>query len=198
MKHASCKRPTPAGRCALEGWVVYAKRPFQHPKSVVEYLGRYTHKIAIARRSDSNHRILNLDNGQVTFSYKDYRKGAQKLQMSLSDKEFIRRFSQHILPRGFVRMRHYGFLSSFWKPEKLPSLQQMLGLLPSSDDQEEPVSHRKCCACGSGTLQTMSMFYGRVRPGRLRRKSGWNASQNNRTISEKTALLSVTGKLCLI
>jgi len=55
-------------------WVVYAKKPFQHPKSVVEYLGRYTHKIAI-----SNHRILNLDSGQVTFSYKDYRKGAQKL-----------------------------------------------------------------------------------------------------------------------
>jgi hypothetical protein len=65
-------------------WVVYAKRPFQHPRAVVEYLGRYTHKIAI-----NNHRILSLDNGQVTFSYKDYRKGAQKMQMSLSDKEFI-------------------------------------------------------------------------------------------------------------
>ncbi len=64
--------------------MVYAKRPFQHPRAVVEYLGRYTHKIAI-----NNHRILSLDNGQVTFSYKDYRKGAQKMQMSLSDKEFI-------------------------------------------------------------------------------------------------------------
>lgn len=142
-----------------KSWVVYAKRPFQHPKSVVEYLGRYTHKIAI-----SNHRLLNLDNGQVTFSYKDYRKGAQKLQMSLSDKEFIRRFSQHILPRGFVRIRHYGFLSSSWKPEKLPGLQRMLGLIVTSDDQEEKVSHRKCCACGTGTLQTMSMFYGRAPP----------------------------------
>lgn len=67
-----------------KSWVIYAKRPFQPPKAVVEYLGRYTHKIAI-----SNHRIVNLDNGQVTFSYKDYRKGAQKLQMSLPDQEFI-------------------------------------------------------------------------------------------------------------
>ncbi|WPP50280.1 IS91 family transposase [Catalinimonas niigatensis] len=139
--------------------VVYAKRPFQHPKSVVEYLGRYTHKIAI-----SNHRLLNLDNGQVTFSYKDYRKGAQKLQMSLSDNEFIRRFSQHILPRGFVRIRHYGFLSSSWKSAKLPDLQRKLGLITSSDDQKEPVSHRRCCACGSGILQTKSMFYGRAPP----------------------------------
>lgn len=65
-------------------WVVYAKRPFQHPKAVVGYLGRYTHKIAI-----SNHRIVSLGNGQVTFNYKDYRKGAQKLEMSLPDQEFI-------------------------------------------------------------------------------------------------------------
>ena len=66
-------------------WVIYAKRPFRHPKAVVEYLGRYTHKISIARRSDSNHRITSLDNGQATFRYKDYRKGAQPLQMTLSD-----------------------------------------------------------------------------------------------------------------
>ena len=140
-------------------WVVYAKRPFQHPKAVVEYLGRYTHKIAI-----SNHRIISLDNRQVTFRYKDYRKGAQKLEMHLTDQEFIRRFSQHILPRGFVRIRHYGFLSSSWKSEKLLNLQQMLGLVITADNQEEPVSHRKCCACGTGTLHTMSMFSGRAPP----------------------------------
>jgi len=140
-------------------WVIYAKRPFQHPKAVVKYLGRYTHKIAI-----SNHRITSLDNGQVTFRYKDYRKGAQKLEMSLPDQEFIRRFSQHILPKGLVRIRHYGFLSSSWKPEKLSDLQRTLGLIVTDDDQVEPVSHRKCCACGSGTLQTMSMFYGRAPP----------------------------------
>jgi len=65
-------------------WVIYAKRPFRHPKAVIEYLGRYTHKIAI-----SNHRIVSLDNGQVTFRYKDYRKGAQQQEMSLPDQEFI-------------------------------------------------------------------------------------------------------------
>lgn len=140
-------------------WVVYAKRPFQHSKAVVEYLGRYTHKIAI-----SNHRILSLDNGQVTFRYKDYRKGAQKLQMMLPDGEFIRRFSQHILPRGFVRIRHYGFLSSCWKPERLPDLQRLLGLEITATDQPKPISHRKCCACGIGTLSTMNVFSGRAPP----------------------------------
>jgi hypothetical protein len=96
--------------------------------------------------------------------FRPFYPGAQKMQMSLSDKEFIRRFSQHILPRGFVRIRHYGFLSSCWKSEKLPGLQQMLGLTIAPNDPEEPVSHRKCCACGTGTLQTMSMFYGRAPP----------------------------------
>lgn len=142
-------------------WVIYAKRPFQHPKAVVEYLGRYTHKIAI-----SNHRITSLDNGQVTFRYKDYRKGAQQREMSLPDQEFIRRFSQHILPKGLVRIRHYGFLSSSWKKDKLPDLQRMLGLKVTADNAPEPVTLRKCGACGTGTLNTMHMFYGRVRPGR--------------------------------
>ena len=140
-------------------WVIYAKRPFQHPEAVVEYLGRYTHKIAI-----SNHRLINLDNGQLTFRYKDYRKGAQQLQMTLPDQEFIRRFSQHILPKGLVRIRHYGFLSSSWKAEKLPSLQRALGLRIAADDPSEPVVHRKCRACATGTLHTMSMFFGRAPP----------------------------------
>jgi hypothetical protein len=75
-------------------WVVYAKRPFGHPKAVLEYLGRYTHKVAI-----SNHRILEIDTQKITFSYKDYRQGAQKLEMSLDNLEFIRRFSMHYLSR---------------------------------------------------------------------------------------------------
>ena len=140
-------------------WVIYAKRPFQHPKAVVEYLGRYTHKIAI-----SNHRITSLDNGQVTFRYKDYRKGAQKLQMTLSDQEFIRRFSQHILPKGLVRIRHYGFLSSNWKKDKLPDLQRMMGLRIAADEPTEPVPRRTCGECGVGTRQTMHMFFGRAPP----------------------------------
>jgi hypothetical protein len=88
-------------------WVVYAKRPFQNVNSVIEYLGRYTHKIAI-----SNHRIKNIEDNKVTFSYKDYRKEASKQEMTLDAIEFIRRFSMHVLPKGFVRIRHYGILSS--------------------------------------------------------------------------------------
>jgi hypothetical protein len=88
-------------------WVVYAKRPFTGPESVVEYLGRYTHKIAI-----SNHRIISHENDRVTFSYKDYKQGSVKKEMTLDAREFIRRFSMHILPKGFVRIRHYGIVSS--------------------------------------------------------------------------------------
>ena len=88
-------------------WVVYAKRPFAGPKQVVEYLGRYTHKIAI-----SNHRIQNIaSDGKVTFKWKDYRHANQIKLMELDPKEFLRRFSLHILPAGFVRIRHYGILS---------------------------------------------------------------------------------------
>lgn len=88
-------------------WVVYAKRPFASPKTVVEYLGRYTHKIAI-----SNHRLIDVNENSVTFHYKDYRDAAKKKKATLSGVEFLRRFSGHILPHGFVRIRHYGFLAS--------------------------------------------------------------------------------------
>lgn len=102
-------------------WVVFAKRPFGNPKSVIEYLGRYTHKIAI-----SNHRITGIDEKTVTFSYKDYRKGACQSLMTLDAMEFIRRFSMHILPKGFVRIRHFGILSSTSKREKVPLIKDQL------------------------------------------------------------------------
>ena len=95
-------------------WVVYAKRPFASPKTVVEYLGRYTHKIAI-----SNHRLVDVNKDKVTFHYKDYRDAAKKKQVSLSGAEFLRRFADHILPHGFIRIRHYGFLASKNKPKEL-------------------------------------------------------------------------------
>lgn len=88
-------------------WVVYAKRPFANPEHVVEYLGRYMHKVAI-----SNSRIMDHSDGKVTFFYKDYRHGCVKKQITLDDAEFVHRFSLHILPSGFVRIRHYGILSS--------------------------------------------------------------------------------------
>ena len=90
----------------LKSWVVYAKRPFAHPSHVVEYLGRYTHKVAI-----SNSRIVSYENRSVHFSYKDYRHGGCKKETALEDVEFIRRFALHILPSGFVRIRHYGILT---------------------------------------------------------------------------------------
>ena len=97
-----------AKRLFKVNWVVYAKQPFLGPKQVIEYLGRYTHKIAI-----SNNRIKAIDkNGNVRFTWKDYRHGNQKKLMTLKGHEFLRRFCLHILPSGFVRIRHYGMLSS--------------------------------------------------------------------------------------
>jgi len=89
-----------------KNWVVYAKRPFGGPKQVIEYLGRYTHKVAI-----SNHRIKNVTNHEVTIAYKDYKDGSKTKQLTLKNEEFVRRFSLHILPKRFVRIRHYGIFN---------------------------------------------------------------------------------------
>jgi hypothetical protein len=102
-------------------WIVYARCPFGSPKHVIEYLGRYTHKVAI-----SNHRIVEVQNDRITFRYKDYRDASKVKRMTLQPIEFIRRFSLHILPRGFVRIRHYGILSSSRKQQILPLLHQQL------------------------------------------------------------------------
>jgi hypothetical protein len=136
-------------------WVVYAKRPFGSPKSVVEYLGRYTHKIVI-----NNHRILSIDDDTVTIFYKDYKAESQKKTMTLSQGEFIRRFAMHILPKRFVRIRHYGILSSTWKRSKLTNLQSKLtGISISS----LPVVIKGCpmipCpCCKSGRMITLLTF----------------------------------------
>lgn len=124
-------------------WVVYAKRPFGHPKAVLEYLGRYTHKVAI-----SNHRILNIGPKQITFSYKDYRQGAQKLEMSLDNLEFIRRFSMHILPKGLVRIRHFGILGSSAKQITIPLIHRELGLtLPEPEPRILESYNPRYCSC---------------------------------------------------
>ena len=133
-------------------WVVYAKKPFGSPKSVVEYLGRYTHKIAI-----SNGRIRGIDDKTVTFDYKDYRQKGIKKQMVLSHEEFIRRFAMHILPKRFVKIRHYGFLSSTWKRIKLKNLQQKLGIQPK-EKLPPKVFQPKCSCCKVGNLVTIATF----------------------------------------
>jgi len=106
-------------------WVVYAKRPFAGPKQVIEYLGRYTHKIAI-----SNHRIERLDHDTITFNYKDYKQAGKRKSMTLSRKEFVRRFAMHVLPKRFVRIRHYGFLAGRKKQVLLNLAKQYFKLKP--------------------------------------------------------------------
>ena len=146
-------------------WVVYAKPPFGNPENVIEYLGRYTHKIAI-----SNSRILAIDKDkkEVTFSLKEYKNGGRKTTLTLSFKEFIRRFQNHILPKGFTRIRHYGFLSSSWKKEKLPQLQ--LQLLDREQDvlelyiKTEKSLLNTCPSCRKGQLITLISFDGRGPP----------------------------------
>ncbi len=146
-------------------WVVFAKKPFRNTATVVEYLGRYTHKIAI-----SNYRIKDIDyvNKTVTFSMKDYRNHGKKTTKTLSTKEFIRRFSLHILPRGFTRIRHFGILSSAWKKEKLPALQQALGkkIIAKNTEDKGAVSTflGRCPSCKKGRLETLVSFDSRGPP----------------------------------
>jgi hypothetical protein len=142
-------------------WVVYAKRPFGGPAQVVEYLGRYTHKIAI-----SNHRLQQVDEQGVRFGYKDYRQGGAKRSLTLSHGEFIRRFALHILPKGLVRIRHYGFLSSSSKSKSLASLRKFLGAKATlaSPEPKEGTLHRRCPCCKEGQLITLYRFDSRRPP----------------------------------
>src|SRR5207247_1869341 len=95
-------------------WVVYAKPPFAGPRQVLDYVGRYTHRVAI-----SNNRLLDIQHNQVKFQWKDYRDNDRQKTMTLSADEFIRRFLIHVLPDGFQRIRYYGFLSNCHRNEKL-------------------------------------------------------------------------------
>ncbi|MFV0352909.1 MAG: IS91 family transposase [Oscillospiraceae bacterium] len=132
-------------------WVVYAKRPFGGPKQVIEYLGRYTHKVAI-----SNHRIQEVTKDSTTFSYRDYKDGGKQKQMQLSNVEFVRRFAMHILPKRFVRIRHYGILSSSWKRGKLQALQKQLKVKRAEIKNKTLL--KKCPCCKTGTLITIEIF----------------------------------------
>jgi hypothetical protein len=102
-------------------WVVYAKRPFAGPRQVLDYVGRYTHRVAI-----SNNRLVDIENEQIRFQWKDYRHGGQVKTMTLSADEFIRRFLLHVLPDGFQRIRYYGFLGNRYRKEKLEQCRRLL------------------------------------------------------------------------
>lgn len=145
-------------------WVVYAKRPFGGPEQVINYLGRYTHRIAIGNR-----RILAVQDGKVSFTYKDYRQNGQQKTMTLDAPEFIRRFLQHCLPPGFHKIRYYGILSIRNRKTKLTALQQSLGYQPTVAqvaDKTKPV--KTCPACGLPTLQHLGIIPARIfRPRRI-------------------------------
>jgi len=104
-------------------WVVYAKPPFGGPEQVLEYVGRYTHRVAI-----SNHRLLEIDQDQIRFRWRDYQDGNQVKTMTLSAKEFIRRFLLHVLPDRFQRIRYYGLLGNRHREQKLARCRQLLGM----------------------------------------------------------------------
>ena len=113
-------------------WVVFAKPPFAGPQQVLDYVGRYTHRVAI-----SNNRLLDIEDDQVSFQWKDYRDPDRQKTMTLSAEEFIRRFLIHVLPDGFQRIRYYGFLSNRHREEKLVLCRQLLGM-PVVDPETAP------------------------------------------------------------
>ena len=114
-------------------WVVYAKKPFAGPGQVLDYLGRYTHRVAI-----SNDRILDLSGGMVTFAYRDRAHGDVPRTMTLPAEEFIGRFLLHVLPRGFMRIRHFGFLANRSKAQALARCRELLGV--ETPQPSEPTS----------------------------------------------------------
>ena len=118
--------------CGKKNWVVYAKPPFGGPETVLDYLGRYTHRIAI-----SNHRLLELKDGRVSFSWKNYKQDGRRQVMTLEATEFIRRFLLHTLPGGFVRIRFYGLLANAHRTQKLARCRELLGVAPAAEEAEE-------------------------------------------------------------
>jgi len=130
-------------------WVVYAKRPFGGPTQVLKYLARYTHRVAI-----SNRRLMHLGDGRVTFRYKDYADDHRTKLMTLDAEDFLRRFVQHVLPKGFVKVRHYGLLANRRRAERLAECRRLLfaaTVVPSSvgdAGRVEPAEPPRCPHCG--------------------------------------------------
>jgi hypothetical protein len=147
-------------------WFVYAKRPFAGPKTVLAYLSRYTHRVAI-----SNRRLIALDERSVTFKVKDYRiEGpGRHTTMTLQIGEFIRRFLTHVLPKGFHRIRHYGLFASSNRTETMEAVRKLLNLAPPVDpqtsqtDPAQPLAHP--CPCG-GRMIIIETFEAGCQPRR--------------------------------
>lgn len=149
-------------------WIVFAKPPFGGPQQVVEYLGRYTHKVAI-----SNHRIKAIDEqSNVTFEYKDYSDADKKKLMTLSGQEFLRRFEQHILPKGFVKIRSYGYLGNFRRKQRVNDLLRDMNLPLHAEAVSIPLALRMlerygvdislCSCCKKAKLELLYVRHPRA------------------------------------
>jgi hypothetical protein len=155
-------------------WVVYAKEPLQDPQHVLQYLARYAHRVAI-----SNHRLVALEHGQVTFRYKDYQRGHRLRALTLDAVEFLRRLMLHVPPHGFHRLRHFGFLANRVRQEKLAQCRVLLGQAPRPPRREEPVAREvpegpssapgaPCPVCQHGRMQLVHTLY--------RQQGAWDLS----------------------
>jgi hypothetical protein len=146
-------------------WVVYAKPPFGGPQQVLKYLARYTHRVAI-----SNRRLVALQNGSVTFRWKDYAHGNRPAMMTLQATEFIRRFLLHVLPKGLVRIRHFGFLANRCRRQKISLCRKLLDVAPAiklqgsspgddsvaAEQESKPVV--RCPVCKVGQLRPVEIL----------------------------------------
>jgi Putative transposase/Transposase zinc-binding domain len=177
---AALREPAAWGRLLAlmqsKDWVVYAKPPFGGPEQVLKYLARYTHRVAI-----SNHRLVALEEGKVSFHYKDYAQGHQQKAMTLSAEEFLRRLMQHVLPKGFVKIRHYGLLGNRHREERLQLCRRLLlvVLVLAAARQEEAVKESepvlRCPACGGQRFRCSELPRGWVEN---------HASQRQEKVSE--------------
>jgi hypothetical protein len=151
-------------QAGYKSWNVYAKAPFGNVASVVEYLGRYTHKIAITK-----HRIVNIASDNITFKYKDYADGNRGKEMTLSIAEFLRRFELHFLPKRYVKIRHYGYLQNHGKTKRLNAIREQMQLQPLPPKVQVPVALRMleqygqdislCPKCKQGKLILVAIVY---------------------------------------
>jgi len=150
------------GKLYKKEWIVYCKPPFGSAEHVLEYLGRYSHRVAI-----SNHRIVNLENGYVTFKWRDYKDHNKEKFMTLTVDEFMRRFFMHVLPRKFVKIRHYGILSNRNRSTKLQKCKELTDAVQSKSENSDVklsaaefllkltgIDINICSCCGKGKMIT--------------------------------------------
>ena len=136
-------------------WVVDVRKPFGGPEHVLHYLARYTHRVAI-----SNHRLIGMQDGKVTFRWKDYAHGGKKRKMTLAAEEFIRRFLLHVLPKGLVCIRHYGWMANRCRRDRAALCRELLAAEPAQSvaaNAADLPRGRRCPVCG-GVIEVVEMI----------------------------------------